>query len=179
MKVSIVAVSSANGLISRDNGYDVDWSSAEDKKFFKVFTTSAGVVIFGRRTFEAIGRPLPKRLNVVLTRTPERFSSTENVLFTNEKPQTIISRLGKLGFTHIVIGGGREIYTLFLKNKLVTDIYLSIEPLILKGKVTMLNTEDLEKDIRLELKEFSKLSDNTFVVHYTIPENRVEELFSS
>ncbi|MDI3524069.1 dihydrofolate reductase family protein [Kosmotoga sp.] len=178
MKISIVAVNSVNGLISRDSDYDVDWSSPDDRKFFKKITTSAGVVIFGRRTFETIGKPLPKRLNVILTRTPERFHSTENLLFTNDEPEILISKIGRLGFKHIVIGGGREIYTLFLKNKLVTDIYLSIEPIILKGKVTMLNVEELNNDIRLELEELLKLSKNTLVVHYTIPENRVRELFS-
>ena len=179
MKVSIVAVSSINGLISRESNHGVDWSSPEDRAFFKEITTSAGVVIFGRRTFESIGKPLPKRLNIILTKTPERFSPAKNLLFTSAEPQMLIKRIRDMGFRHIVIGGGREIYTLFLKNRLVTDIYLSIEPIILRGKISLVNDEDLKNDINLELNEISKLSKNTLVLHYTVLENRVGELFSS
>lgn len=46
------------------------WSSSEDLQHFKE-TTSGSVVVMGRKTFESIGRPLPNRVNVVLTRDTE------------------------------------------------------------------------------------------------------------
>ncbi len=63
-KVIIVAIAD-NNAIGRDNA--LLWHISEDLKFFKR-TTSGCPVIMGRRTFESIGRPLPKRINIVVSR---------------------------------------------------------------------------------------------------------------
>lgn len=65
-KCIIVAVSD-NLAIGRNN--DLPWHISEDLKFFRK-TTSGYPVIMGRKTFLSIGRPLPKRLNIVLTSDP-------------------------------------------------------------------------------------------------------------
>lgn len=63
-KCIIVAVAD-NLAIGRGN--DMPWHISEDLKYFKR-VTSGHPVIMGRRTFESIGRPLPKRTNIVVTR---------------------------------------------------------------------------------------------------------------
>ncbi len=63
-KVIIVAIAD-NGAIGRNNA--LLWHISEDLKFFKR-TTSGSPVIMGRKTFESIGRPLPKRTNIVVSR---------------------------------------------------------------------------------------------------------------
>lgn len=63
-KVIIVAIAD-NNAIGKDNA--LLWHISEDLKFFKR-TTSGCPVIMGRRTFESIGRPLPKRVNIVVSR---------------------------------------------------------------------------------------------------------------
>lgn len=63
-KVIIVAIED-NNAIGKDNA--LLWHISEDLKFFKR-TTSGCPVIMGRRTFESIGRPLPKRVNIVVSR---------------------------------------------------------------------------------------------------------------
>lgn len=67
MKINIIAAVSRNGVIGQNN--DIPWKSKypEDMKFFRKMTTG-GEVIFGRKTFESIGKPLPKRNNIVITR---------------------------------------------------------------------------------------------------------------
>ncbi len=65
-KCLIVAVSE-NWAIGRDN--DMPWHISEDLKYFKR-TTLGHPVIMGSRTYASIGRPLPKRLNIVITRRP-------------------------------------------------------------------------------------------------------------
>lgn len=64
-KCLIVAVAS-NLAIGKNNG--LLWHIREDLKFFKA-TTTGSPVIMGRRTFESIGRALPGRLNIVVSRT--------------------------------------------------------------------------------------------------------------
>jgi dihydrofolate reductase len=63
-KVIIVAIAD-NNAIGRDNA--LLWHISDDLKFFKR-TTSGCPVIMGRKTFESIGRPLPKRTNIVVSR---------------------------------------------------------------------------------------------------------------
>lgn len=63
-KVIIVAIAD-NNAIGRDNS--LLWHISEDLKFFRK-TTSSFPVIMGRKTYESIGRPLPKRLNIIVSR---------------------------------------------------------------------------------------------------------------
>ncbi|MGN0189389.1 MAG: dihydrofolate reductase [Candidatus Cryptobacteroides sp.] len=64
MNKTIIAAIADNNAIGRDNA--LLWHISADLKFFKK-TTSGFPVIMGRKTFESIGRPLPGRLNIVLT----------------------------------------------------------------------------------------------------------------
>lgn len=73
-KVLIVAIAD-NNAIGRNN--ELLWHISEDLKFFKR-TTMGCPVVMGRKTFESIGRPLPKRLNIVVSRSG--FVAPEGVL---------------------------------------------------------------------------------------------------
>ena len=65
MQKNIIVAISDNNAIGRDN--QLLWHISEDLKFFKR-TTLGSPVIMGRKTFESIGRPLPKRVNIVVSR---------------------------------------------------------------------------------------------------------------
>jgi dihydrofolate reductase len=66
-KLTIVVARARNGVIGRDNA--LPWRLPEDLAHFKRITMGHPIVM-GRRTFESIGRPLPGRRNIVVTRTP-------------------------------------------------------------------------------------------------------------
>lgn len=63
--ISVVVAVSTNGVIGRDG--DMPWHLSSDLKRFKKLTMGAPVIM-GRKTFESIGKPLPGRLNIVITR---------------------------------------------------------------------------------------------------------------
>lgn len=65
MRISLIAAVAQNGVIGREGG--LPWRIPEDLKFFKA-TTLGKPVIMGRKTFQSIGKPLPGRMNIVLTR---------------------------------------------------------------------------------------------------------------
>lgn len=65
MRLSIIAAVASNGVIGQDG--DMPWKLSTDLKRFKALTTGKPVIM-GRRTFVSIGRPLPNRVNIVLTR---------------------------------------------------------------------------------------------------------------
>ena len=65
--ISLIVARSRNGIIGKEG--KLPWHLSEDLKFFKQ-TTMGRPVIMGRHTWESIGRPLPGRKNIVLTRDP-------------------------------------------------------------------------------------------------------------
>ena len=63
--LSLIVAVAQNGAIGRNN--ELLWHISEDLKYFKA-TTTGHPVVMGRKTYESIGRPLPGRRNIVLTR---------------------------------------------------------------------------------------------------------------
>lgn len=78
---SIIVAVAENGVIG--NGLEIPWHISDEFKHFKA-TTTGGIIVFGRRTWESIGRPLPNRENVVITSSKiegvECFTSLEDAL---------------------------------------------------------------------------------------------------
>lgn len=64
-KVSLIVAVAQNGVIGKDN--DLPWKLSADLKYFKRLT-SGHSIIMGRNTYESIGRPLPNRRNIVVSR---------------------------------------------------------------------------------------------------------------
>lgn len=65
MIISLIAAMDRNSVIGKDNS--LPWKLSADMKRFKELTTGKPVVM-GRKTFESIGKPLPNRINIILTR---------------------------------------------------------------------------------------------------------------
>ena len=79
--LSLVAAISENNVIGKDN--KIIWSLPEDLKRFKEITTGH-TIIMGRKTFESLGRILPERKHIVLTRDKDYRVRDENVQIVNE-----------------------------------------------------------------------------------------------
>lgn len=163
----MVVVSSINGVISKGKKDSIDWSSKQDKTFFKNITQESGVVIFGRKTFDNIGKPLPGRLNIVMTSNPEKYESIkEKLFFTNMSPHKLLLYLEKNNYEHVVIGGGRSIYTQFLNQQLVNELYVTFEPVLLSEGFRM--TDRLINDIKLKKIDVQALTTNSIIIRYKI-----------
>jgi dihydrofolate reductase len=65
MRISIVVIVAENGAIGKDNA--LLWRLPDDMKHFKTITMGKPIVM-GRKTFDSVGRPLPGRLNIVISR---------------------------------------------------------------------------------------------------------------
>jgi len=70
MRISLVVAAARNGVIGLRG--KIPWRLPDDQRFFKAVTTGHCVVM-GRKTFDSIGRPLPGRINLVLSRRPRQF----------------------------------------------------------------------------------------------------------
>ncbi len=94
-------------VIGRDG--DLPWHLPADLKFFKK-TTLNSTILMGRKTFESIGKPLPKRRNIVLTRDENWSKEGVEVIHSAEG----VNSLPNLSDENLFIIGGAEIYELFL-----------------------------------------------------------------
>lgn len=167
MEVFAIAAVSANGRISEKDGQvSLDWTSKEDLKFFVQKTKDAGVLIMGRKTFETIGKPLAGRLNVVMTRSAAEQQAIEGKLeWTSQAPEVILENLKTRGYKKVAIAGGGEIYSMFLRAGLVTDLYLTIEP-VLFGEGTPFATGFGR--INLELVDTKMMGAQAVLLHYKV-----------
>jgi dihydrofolate reductase len=104
-KVWIIAAVSDNNVIGKGNA--LPWRSREDLARFKALTLGH-TLIMGRKTFESIGRPLPGRTTLVLTRSPD--FAAPGVLVAHDLPEAMSLVLG----TNAFVAGGADIYRLFL-----------------------------------------------------------------
>ncbi len=98
----LIAAVARNGAIGKDNA--LLWRLPEDLKFFKR-TTLGCPVIMGRKTFESIGRPLPGRRNIVITRNTAWQHEGVEVAHTLEAAQARVADQARV----FVLGGG-ELY---------------------------------------------------------------------
>ncbi|PSL44440.1 dihydrofolate reductase [Salsuginibacillus halophilus] len=104
--IALIAAMDENRVIGY-NG-EMPWHLPNDLKFFKQMTEGYPVVM-GRKTFESIGRPLPKRTNVILTRDPS-FQAPEECQVFHDADEVVKS------YHDVFIIGGAEIYNQFLSH---------------------------------------------------------------
>ncbi len=165
MQVSLVAAITLDGKIAEvSDQVSLDWTSKEDKRFFVQKTKEAGVLVMGRTTYETIGRPLPGRLNIVMTRSAGDFTNEENILeYTAQSPEEILNQLSSRGFEHVVIAGGSQVYSLFVRAGLVTDYFITVEPILFGKGVPLI--ENISPT-RLHLVEKKMLGEEAVLLHY-------------
>ena len=113
--ISLIVAMAQNGVIGRDNA--LPWRLPEDLKRFKEFTLGKPILM-GRKTFEAIGRPLPGRANLVLTR--DRDWRAKGVIAVHSVEEALLQTRT---CDELVAIGGAEIYRLLLP--LARRIYLT------------------------------------------------------
>jgi len=110
MTITMIVAMSKNRVIGQDN--KLPWSLPSDLQYFKN-TTSYGAVIMGRKTFESIGRPLPNRCNIVISKHPVPPALADKVIWVNSIEQAVAAARASGRLDTFVIGGA-EIYVQFL-----------------------------------------------------------------
>ena len=121
MTLCLIVAVAENGVIGRDN--DLPWRLSGDLKRFKAVTMGKPLIM-GRRTFESIGRPLPGRANIVLTR--DAGFIPEGVIVVHDPDAALEAaeqEAGRAGTDEIMVIGGAGIYDIFLSR--ARRIYLT------------------------------------------------------
>ena len=166
----MIAAVTMDGKIAKHPSHNVDWTSPKDKDFFRSETKKAGVVIFGNNTYKAMGTHMEDRLNIIMTRSPKRYqkSARQNLLeFTDDSPSVILDKLAERGYASAVIGGGSEVYSLYLAANLVDEIYLTIVPKIFGKGVPLFQNMNIPT-IASKLIETRRLGTDEILLKYLV-----------
>lgn len=130
MNLALIVAAAKNGVIGRNN--QLPWHLPQDLKYFKAVTLGKPVIM-GRKTYESIGKPLPGRTNIVVTRS-KFWSAVDGVVVTNSFEQALSEAQRRLTLdlmpsSEVMVIGGAEIYRAALP--FVDRIYLTrvaVEP---------------------------------------------------
>lgn len=168
MNVILIAATTADGRIARsEKDLSLEWTSREDRNFFVTKSREIGAVIMGRKTWETIGKPLRGRLTLVMTREPAAQNSLPGMVeFTDRSPTELLQDLSARGYHAVVIAGGASVYSQFLNQGLVNEVYLTVEPLMFSGGVTL--TRDGGRPVLLALQTVDQIGKETVRLHYRV-----------
>lgn len=152
MRIILVFISTLDGKITRWGDPRVSsWTSEEDKKYFRKTWNEAPVIIMGSKTFRA-EKPGSTRdhLIIVMTRRPSVYKDKEirgRLEFSNETPEQLANRFAI--YPTIMVVGGAEIATSFLKAGLIDELWLTIEPRIFGKGGNFVIEQELDIELRL------------------------------
>jgi len=128
VKLSMIVAVAENGVIGRNNA--LPWYLPNDLKYFKQ-TTMGKPVIMGRKTYESIGKPLPGRTNIVITRQADYQPEGVKVVSSVEAARELAESVCLIdGQEEAMIMGGAEIYTLALPHTdrlYLTEVHADVE----------------------------------------------------
>lgn len=167
-------VQSINGKITNDFDPHIhSWTSEEDQVFFNNIRDKHSVIVMGSKTYEVIKEFAQKdtsRRRIILTKNPGKYAADKKDKvreFTSIDPKTLITQLENEGVTEILLVGGGETNKAFFEAKLITDVYLTIEP-VLFGKGNQM-TVDGTYQANLTLLSHKTLNDKgTLLLHYSV-----------
>jgi dihydrofolate reductase len=165
MKISLIAAVSVDGRIAAYPGHKSDWTSKEDKEFLHHMLDENDCVVVGRTTYELAREPLSKRNCVVFSRS--KIDERTGLVFMDPQKRKFEAYARDKQYHSIAVLGGTGVYTYFLTARLLTDLYITIEPVVFGRGLPLFEAE------KFDMKRFRLVStrmlnqEGSIVVHYT------------
>ena len=148
MKIILAMVLSLDGKSTKADLSPNLWASVEDQGFFHDLKHKIGVIIVGRKTYEAAGKPSGDGIRRIVMSRETGFSLPTDI-------------------DEALLVGGSELNAEFFKRKLINEIYLTIEPKIFGAGLPLAQIADLE--VELELLNVQPLNQKgTLLLHYRV-----------
>lgn len=170
MKVILYAAISINGMIA-NKVRTWDWLSPEDQKSFFGLCHQSGGVIMGRKSIELFkddgldNWPNGDGLHIILTRNKNFEIHHPNIKLASS-PQDAIKIASESGLNQVVVGGGAEVYTIFMKENLVDEIFLDVEPFAFADGLSFFKQNIFETNLKFISSKM--LSPQTIQLHYKV-----------
>jgi len=174
IRVTLVAVQSLDGCITRGDEPGVGFASNVDQVWFREVLGQFDAIVMGRQTYEPVRSQIlqdietrPPTPRIVMTRRPADWQTDHrpNLLeFDSRPPNEIVNDLAARGFPEIILLGGSTINQLFLEAGLVDRIWLTLEPEIFGSGRRLV---DGPVDGRFHLDGMETLGKSTVLLKYT------------
>lgn len=149
MILSIISAIGNNNEIGKANA--LLWNLPEDMKHFKE-TTMGHTVIMGQKTFESIGRPLPKRRNIVITLDKSFQANGVEIVYSTDELEKLLNETMSNDEEAFIIGGG-QIYKLFIEK--ADKLYITHVDVSVPDADTYFPTIDMNVWKEIDSKEYS------------------------
>lgn len=162
--ISLIVAYDKNHGIGKEN--TLPWKLSEDLKNFKKITEN-NYIIMGRKTFDSIGRPLPNRKNIILTRDKEY--KKDNCLVIHDVQDVLNFAKSKPHYEIFVIGGA-QIYKQFVD--LADRLYITEVDTEMKDLDAFFPKWDKNKYNRIGYKEYKKDDKNQFNFTFSVFEKK-------
>ncbi len=121
VKLALIAAMARNRVIGRDNA--MPWHLPEDLRYFKA-TTLGKPIVMGRKTFDSLGRPLPGRTNIVVSRQPDLTLEGAQVFASIDAALSAARQQAQAdGVDEVMVIGGDNLYRQTLER--ADRIYLT------------------------------------------------------
>jgi dihydrofolate reductase len=165
--LSIIVAMANNRTIGKDN--QLLWHLPQDLKYFKRITMGKPIVM-GRKTFESIGRPLPGRLNIVITRQQNWQHDGVKIVHTIDDALQLAEAHSIInGGDEVMVIGGAEIYKAALSK--ATKLYLTRVDAEIEGDAFFPIIDD-QVWVEVSRESFSSSENNPYNYSFCVMEQR-------
>lgn len=170
MKVTLYMAMSLNGIIATQNGSEY-FLSDQNWKTFVSLAKQTGNFIVGRKTYEAVkkwdyGFNFDSVDNVEKIIISQQNITLDEGYILADSPQKALEKLDANGFKQALVTGGATVNSAFMKDGLIDEIILNIEPVVIGQGINLFSQENFES--RLRLIEQKQLKDGIIQVHYKV-----------
>lgn len=164
-----IAAVSLDGRIAAHEKHFSGWTSKEDKKFMRALLDTCDVILVGNSTYKTAKKPLSKRNCIVLTRSVKTTKqAAANLLYLNTKGASVKGTIRKLGYKRVGLLGGAQVYTYCLENGLLTDLYLTVEPVIFGNGIPLFSGKfKMRRPKIVSIKKLNKAG--SVLIHARLP----------
>lgn len=174
MNVVLAYVTSLDGFLTNSAGQEAAiWASPEDQKQFKELARECGVVVIGTNTYvshKASLVPENGLLRIVMTREPEKYDKelvSGSLEFSSLSPQELVKKISSGGRRKILLAGGPKLYGEFFKEKIVTELHVTLEPVLFGAGLAA--GSGIPSDVALQLMDSVQLNANgTLLLRYKV-----------
>ncbi|MDR3642817.1 MAG: dihydrofolate reductase family protein [Candidatus Doudnabacteria bacterium] len=161
-----IAAITLDGKIARNKSHMSDWTSKEDKIFMRALLDKCDAIIVGNNTYKTAIGPLSKRNCIVISRSADSGQRTVNLVYCKPNKTELSKLLKPKSYKLIAILGGAQTYSFCLKNNLLDELYLTVEPVVF-GQGISLFADDNHLNKKFKLISEKKLNKRgSLLLHY-------------
>jgi dihydrofolate reductase len=177
MKTILVFVSTLDGKVTRWGNPDVRlWSSQSDKQYFNKLWNDTRLIVMGSTTYNVTPvKSSSKHHIVIMTHNPSAYKGAGKLgelEFTDESPENLFARFEKAGHELMLVVGGAQVATSFLKQQLIDELWLTTEPKIFGSGGNFVIEEKLDIDLKLISSERIN-EQGTLINKYKVIKNNI------